>query len=83
MKHLKPYRLFELHSDTIDSYYNKKAFELTKQYPNYNYQNEYDIDFDIQKIFIMASEKGHTEIVRLLLNDERVDPSDDNNWAVT
>lgn len=30
----------------------------------------------------MASREGYTEIVRLLLADERVDPSADNNYAI-
>ena len=29
-----------------------------------------------------ASEKGHLEVVQLLLQDERVDPSVDDNWAI-
>ena len=29
-----------------------------------------------------ASMNGHIEIVRLLLKDGRVDPSDLNNWAI-
>ena len=30
----------------------------------------------------MASINGHTEVVRLLLQDRRVDPSDDNNKSI-
>jgi len=30
----------------------------------------------------MASENGHTDVVKLLLQDERVDPSDDSNYAI-
>ena len=30
----------------------------------------------------MASEKGHMEVVKLLLADPRVDPSARNNWAI-
>jgi ankyrin repeat protein len=29
-----------------------------------------------------ASQNGHTEIVKLLLADKRVDPSADDNWAI-
>ena len=30
----------------------------------------------------MAAENGHLEIVRLLLQDNRVDPSADNNYGI-
>jgi ankyrin repeat protein len=30
----------------------------------------------------MASKNGHTEVVKLLLEDERVDPSTNKNWAI-
>ena len=30
----------------------------------------------------MASQKGHFNIVKLLLEDYRVNPADDNNWAI-
>ena len=30
----------------------------------------------------MASENGHTEVVKLLLADPRVDPAAGNNWAI-
>ena len=30
----------------------------------------------------MASEKGHTEVVKFLLNDSKVDPSYVNNYAI-
>jgi len=30
----------------------------------------------------MASENGHTDVVKLLLQDKRVDPSDDDNWSI-
>lgn len=33
--------------------------------------------------FVLACENGHMEVVRLLLQDERVDPSFDNNIAFT
>ena len=36
----------------------------------------------IQNIFNWASDKGHTEIVRLLLQDPRVNPADRNNKAI-
>jgi hypothetical protein len=29
----------------------------------------------------MASEKGHIEVVKVLLQDSRVDPSDNNNYG--
>jgi len=32
--------------------------------------------------FILASDKGHFDIVKLLLKDKRVNPSDRNNWAI-
>jgi hypothetical protein len=38
---------------------------------------------DLQEQLINASHDGHLAIVTLLLQDERVDPSDsDNNWAI-
>jgi hypothetical protein len=30
----------------------------------------------------MASEKGHTDVVKLLLADSRVDPTADDNYAI-
>jgi hypothetical protein len=30
----------------------------------------------------MASEEGHVKVVELLLQDPRVDPSDDNNYVI-
>ena len=34
------------------------------------------------KAIKLASEKGHTEIVKLLLNDSRVDPSVNDNYGM-
>ena len=36
----------------------------------------------IQKRFYKAIENNNINNVKLLLNDKRVDPSDDNNWAI-
>ena len=30
----------------------------------------------------LAAENGHLEIVKLLLQDNRVDPSADDNWGI-
>src|ERR1700733_14379838 len=36
----------------------------------------------VNQCFFVASEKGRTEVVRLLLTDERVNPTADNDYAI-
>lgn len=38
--------------------------------------------FNINKLFRYSCRYGHLEIVKLLFNDSRVDPSDDDNYAI-
>ena len=93
MKHLKTFKIFELHQNTYDSYYQKKVLDIIRN----KYSDIYDIDYDdidydydyidydyidLNQIFYIASNYGHIEIVKLLLNDSRVDPSDKNNEAI-
>ena len=47
--------------------------------------NEYvleNLQFCDSKIFILASEHGYLEVVKLLLQNSRVDPSDDDNYSI-
>ena len=37
---------------------------------------------DFQKEFFDASQNGHYNVVKLLLEDKRVNPADNNNWAI-
>ena len=85
MKHLKSYKLFELHQNTYDSYYKKRVLDIIRNKYSDIYDIDYDdiyIDIDFNQIFQIASNNGHLDIVKLLLNDSRVDPSDRNNYAI-
>ena len=37
---------------------------------------------NVNDLFIKSSECGHIEVVKILLTDSRVDPCDDNNYAI-
>jgi len=42
----------------------------------------FDLDADDNWAIRVASVDGHSEVVKLLLQDPRVDPSDDDNYAI-
>ena len=81
MKHLKSYKIFELHQNTYDSYYMKRVLDIIRNKYSDIYNIDYD-DIDLNRIFKIASVRGHIEVVKLLLNDSSLDPSDDNNSAI-
>ena len=47
------------------------------------FEKKYIIISLLYTALILAAENGHLEIVKLLLQDNRVDPSVDNNYGIS
>jgi len=80
MRYLK--RINELHQDTIESYRDKRLYNYLKDnYPNHLNQDEIS-SIDLHDILILACNEGDLDLVKILLDDPRVDPSDYYNYAI-